>query len=82
MAYSAGYSDQFLSDVKKLDKHQRELVYKRVGKILANPQLGKPLHAPLHEYKSERLEKLRIIYKISGNTVEFAWLDHRGHVYD
>jgi mRNA-degrading endonuclease RelE of RelBE toxin-antitoxin system len=82
MPYSAGYSDRFLADVKKLDKHQRKLVYKRIEKILANPQLGKPLHAPLHDYLSERLEKFRIIYKIVGNTAEFAWLDHRGHVYD
>ena len=82
MPYSAGYSDRFLQDVKKLDKHQRELVFKRIQKILANPQLGKPLHAPLHDYKSERLEKYRIIYKVVGNTVEFAWLDHRSRVYD
>ncbi len=81
MAYSAGYSDRFLQDVKKLDKHQRKLVYKRIEKILSNPQLGKPLHAPLHAYKSERLEKSRIIYKILGNAVEFAWIDHRDRVY-
>jgi len=40
------------------------------------------LHAPLHDYKSERLEKLRIIYKVVGEKVESAWLDDRGHVYD
>ena len=81
MPYSAGYTDRFLKDVKKLDTHQRELVYKRIDKILLNPDLGKPLHAPLHDYKSERLEKVRIIYKIVGNTIEFAWLDNRSHVY-
>ncbi|MBI5177008.1 hypothetical protein HY995_02890 [Candidatus Micrarchaeota archaeon] len=70
-----------MEDVKNLDKHQRELVYKRIGKILEAPQLGKPLHSPLHDYQSERLEKLRIIYKIVGQTVEFAWLDDRGHVH-
>jgi len=82
MPFSAGYSDRFLQDVKKLDKHQRGLVYKRIEKVLENSQLGKPLHAPLHDYKSERLEKLRIIYKVVGEKVEFAWLDDRGHVYD
>ncbi len=82
MPYSAGYTDKLLRQIKKLDKHQRELIYKRIQKILENPQLGKPLHAPLHDYKSERLEKYRIIYKIVNNTIEFAWLEHRSHVYD
>ena len=80
--YSAGYSGKFLAQLKKLDRHQKELVFKRIEKVLQNPQLGKPLHAPLANYLSERLENYRIIYKIKGGTVEFTWLDPRDKVYD
>ncbi|OIO26165.1 hypothetical protein AUJ14_02580 [Candidatus Micrarchaeota archaeon CG1_02_55_22] len=81
MPLPAAYSDRLLQDVKKLDRRRRELVFKKIEKILLNPELGKPLHAPLHDYKSERLENLRIIYKISEESVVFAWLDARGRVY-
>lgn len=81
MPYSSSFSERFLEQVKKLDRHRKELVYKRIEKVLAHPELGKPLHAPLSDYKSERLEKYRIVYKVEGNAVVFAWLDHRKSVY-
>ena len=60
----------------------RKRIGKRIGKILEMPELGKPLHAPLNNYKSERMEKHRIVYKVVGSTVVFAWLEHRKHVYE
>lgn len=80
--FSSSFSERFIEQLKKLDRRQKELVFKRIGKILENPQLGKPLHAPLARFLSERLENYRIIYKISGSTVEFAWLDKRKRVYE
>ncbi|MDO8537947.1 MAG: type II toxin-antitoxin system RelE/ParE family toxin [archaeon] len=82
MAYSFYHSDCFKKEFKKLDKHQQELVKKKMEKIIAQPELGKPLHAPLQNFKSERIEKLRIIYTIEGTTIKFAWIDDRGHAYD
>ncbi len=78
---TATYSDRFISDLKKLDRRQKILVFNRIEKIQSNPELGKPLHAPLNGFRSERLECYRIIYKYSGSTVEFAWLQHRDEVY-
>ena len=80
--YKAAFTDRILEEMKKLDRRQRQLVYKRIGKILEMPELGKPLHAPLNNYKSERMEKHRIVYKVVGSTVVFAWLEHRKHVYE
>lgn len=82
MAYSFFYSERFKKEFKKLDKHQQTLVKKKIEKIVAQPELGKPLHAPLQNFKSERIEKLRIIYTIEGTTIKFAWIDDRGHAYD
>ncbi|MCR4335308.1 MAG: hypothetical protein NUV57_02105 [archaeon] len=81
MGYVYFRSDRFKKEYKKLDGHQQELVDKKLLKIIENPLLGKPLHAPLQNYKSERIEKLRIIYLIIGKTIKFAWIDDRGHVY-
>lgn len=81
-SYQSAFTTKFLAQLKKLDRHQKELVFKRIAKVLQNPQLGKPLHAPLANYLSERLENYRIVYKIKGDAVEFAWLDPRDRVYD
>ena len=80
-AFSSTFTDKFLEQLKKLERHKREMVFKKIQKILEHPELGKPLHAPLGGYRSERLEKYRIIYKISANTVEFAWFEHRQDAY-
>lgn len=79
--YSSQFSERFLDQAKKLDRHQRELIFYRIAKIQQQPELGKPLHAPLSGYRSERLEHWRIIYKITGNSVFFAWLEPRKHAY-
>lgn len=79
--YQAAFTDKILEELKKIDKHQRRIVYKKINKILEAPELGKPLHAPLNHYKSERMEKYRIVYKVVGSTVEFAWLEHRKMAY-
>ncbi|MBU1197026.1 type II toxin-antitoxin system RelE/ParE family toxin [Candidatus Micrarchaeota archaeon] len=80
--YFSAFSHRFLGQLKKLDRRQKELVFKRIEKILRNPEMGKPLHAPLANYLSERFESHRIIFKIRGSTVEFAWLDKRKRVYE
>lgn len=82
MAYTFIRTEKFKEQVGKLDGRMQELVLKKMDKILENPLLGKPLHSPLHTYRSERIEKYRIIYKINSEVIEFAWLDHRKHVYD
>ncbi len=69
-------------EYKKLDRRQQELVDKKILTIVEKPLLGKPLHAPLQNYKSERIEKHRIVYSLEGKTIKFAWMDARGHIYD
>lgn len=66
----------------KLDKHKKGILLKRIEKILENPQLGKPLHAPLQNYRSERIEHFRIVYTITRGTVLFVIFEHRKKAYD
>lgn len=82
MPYNFFRSDRFKKEYGKLDAWQQKLVAKKMAKIISQPELGKPLHAPLQNFWSERIEKLRIIYTIEGTTIKFAWIDNRGHVYE
>lgn len=82
MVYGYFRSERFKKEYKKLDRRQQELIDKKIQKIIELPELGKPLRAPLQNFKSERIEKLRIIYALEGKTIKFAWIDDRGHVYD
>lgn len=65
----------------KLDKRQQQIVLKKMHKIVNQPELGKPLHAPFQNRRSERVENLRIIYKHEQSHVTFLYFDDRGHVY-
>lgn len=76
------FSDRFKKQYKKLDHRQQEVVRKKIQKVAENPGLGKPLHAPLQNYSSERVENLRIIFAKRGDLIEFLWLDDRDHVYE
>ena len=82
MQYPYFRSERFKKEYKKLDPHQQILVKKKIDKIVENPEIGKPLRSPLQNFKSERVEKLRIIYVLEGKLIKFAWIDDRGHVYD
>ena len=74
-------SADFERALKKLDKRQKEIILKKMQKIIENPEFGKPLHKPMQNYKSERAEKLRIIYTMKGESVIFAFLEHRQKAY-
>lgn len=82
MPYSYSFSSEFKKAFRKLDDRTKSLVKKKIAKIAENPELGKPLHKPLQNFKSERVEKLRLVYSFDGKFIEFAMLDGRGHVYD
>lgn len=72
---------EFENSLKKLDKNQQRLILRRMDKILQMPELGKPLHAPMQNYRSERIEVFRIIYSQKGDTIYFAFLEHRKTAY-
>ncbi len=71
------FDDQF----KKLDQSIQKMILKRMQKIIEKPELGKPLHAPLNNHFSERIDKYRIIYFYDNENVTFMYLDHRDKVF-
>ncbi len=72
----------FDKQLKKLDSSAKSKIIKRMQKIIGNPELGKPLHAPLTNHFSERLEKYRLIYTFDSEQVTFVYLEHRKKAYE
>ncbi len=81
MAHEFFTTPQFEKQLNKYDKRLKRIVIKKMEKIIEKPLLGKPLHKPLQNYRSERVEKLRIIYTIKEGKVCFVYLQHRKKVY-
>lgn len=79
--YTKYFSKEFSEVYWKLDKQSKEKIDKAVEKIRHRPELGKPLHPPYAGYRSERIERWRLIYRLVGEVVVFARLDNRNHVY-
>ena len=80
MQFEPFYTDEFQSSAAKLDGSVREIVRKRINKILENPFLGKPLHGKLL-FHSERFLHYRIIYRVEESTVIFVRVGKRDEVY-
>jgi|GEM_PF-6726734 len=50
MAYSYFRSNRFKKEYQKSDGHMQKLAAKKMAKIISQPELGKPLRAPLAEF--------------------------------
>ena len=76
--YEPFFTDVFTEAAQKLDKTNKEIVQKRIKKILENPFLSKGIGA----FKfTEKFSGHRILYSVEGNTVYFLKLGKRDSVY-
>lgn len=78
--YEAAYAEEFTRELERLDNSDKAVIAKKIRKILAQPELGKPLHASEGQ-RSERIMHLRIIYRIEGRRVEFLRIGKRDKIY-
>jgi len=46
---------KFDKEFEKLDSFHQQLVLKKMQKVVEMPQLGKPLHRPMQNLRSERI---------------------------
>ncbi|MCL4557180.1 MAG: type II toxin-antitoxin system RelE/ParE family toxin [Deltaproteobacteria bacterium] len=70
-----------LKEIRKLDKKLRERFYKVVEKLVANPEVGKPLQYDFKGCRRVRMDPFRVIYKVKEDTIFIMAFDHRGTVY-
>ncbi len=79
--YIAVFPQEFLSDIKKLDKREKEEVLKQVDKIAQNPEHFKHLHGKGNCY-TVRAGNIRIVYSLEGDNILFLVAERRKDVYD
>lgn len=54
---------------------------KRIEKILAEPERGKPLRNVLRNYRRVHIDSFVLIYEISGQEVRLLDFDHHDRIY-
>ena len=75
-------SDKFKKQLKKIkEKTTVFRIKESIKQILRNPEIGKPLRYDLKGFRSLRIDKSRLIYVISGDTIIIMNLNHRKNVY-
>ena len=74
------YKDEFVKSIKNLDKTTKEIMHKRIQKIIENPHLGKPLTGMAGVF-CERFLHYRLIYAVEGKRIVFMRVGKRDSVY-
>jgi mRNA interferase RelE/StbE len=83
VAYRLLYLPRVRKDLRKLDPGLRSTVRKALEQIVADPDIGKPLHYSLKGYHSFRTSSYRIIYRIRRKEIQVlvVMIGHRREVY-
>lgn len=82
MRHEIRFREEALQQLESLDKPVREQVYRKIGHLKQNPQLGEPLSNQLKNKRRLHVGKYRVIYLIIGETVVIARVGHRKDVYE
>jgi mRNA interferase RelE/StbE len=84
MGYHILYSENSLTQIKKMHPQIKPAVKSSVEKLRENPFSGKFLEKELSGYLSIRMKRFRIIYKIDENEhkVEIHYVGHRKDIYE
>jgi mRNA-degrading endonuclease RelE of RelBE toxin-antitoxin system len=74
-------SPELLKEIKKLDKVFRERFHKGIERVVANPDVGKPLQYDFKGCRRIRIDPFRIVYKVKEEMIFILAFEHRGIVY-
>ena len=83
MTYTLEFDNRITSKLKKLEKHERALLFKIIAKIAEDPFRGKPLKYSLKGLRRVVFKQYRVLYKIIENekSVLIVEFEHRAKVY-
>ena len=83
MTYKIEFDSRVESKIKKLDKHERALLFKVMEKIAEDPLRGKPLRYSLKGLRRVVFKHYRVIYKIleEEQMVFIVEIAHRVGIY-
>jgi addiction module RelE/StbE family toxin len=74
-------SGEFVRDSKQLDNSIRVKLDKQIGKIMENPDCGKPLRYDMKGERTIYVKPYRLIYKVEGDVLFLLQFSHRKGVY-
>ncbi len=75
------FTRRALRDIRKLFPETRREIELTLDQLLEDPRSGDPLHREWKGYWKLRARDYRIIYRISGDTVEVQYVRHRREAY-
>jgi len=77
------YTNKFERDVKKIsDNAIKERLTKQIGKIVEDPESGKPLKYGLKGEWAIMIKPYRLIYAVQEERLILLRFEHRREVYD
>ena len=76
------YTEKFEREFRKADTSIKQQAVKQINKIIASPEIGKPLQYDLKGERTVYVKPYRIIYSFFNNTVYFLRFEHRKEVYE
>lgn len=74
-------ADSLRRELNKSEKKLLGMFEKQVKKIVADPEVGKPLRYGLRGERSVRVGKFRLVYAVKEDRVVLLRLMHRKEVY-
>lgn len=80
MAYTRHYHQEFVDDLKELPKDRREAIDKKIDRVMEMPEHFEYLHKAKRIQKA-RVGKYRILFRVSGDMIEFFRARKRDEVY-
>lgn len=84
MSWRVDYTQTAAKAIRKLDPGTRAQVRAAIGRLVENPNRGKPLQLTLKGLRSWRTSEWRIVYRASNARLEIliVAVGHRREIYD
>jgi mRNA-degrading endonuclease RelE of RelBE toxin-antitoxin system len=74
-------SEEALAAIASMHPEQRRKVREAIDRLRADPALGKELTGELDGWRSLRVARLRIVYRVAPRCIEIAALGPRATIY-
>jgi mRNA-degrading endonuclease RelE of RelBE toxin-antitoxin system len=84
MRYDYSRSPTFDKKFKKLTEKDQSLkrrFIQKIGQVLDNPEIGDFKRYDLKGIQGVHVNPFVILYRVSGNTIEFVNIDHHDKIY-
>jgi mRNA-degrading endonuclease RelE of RelBE toxin-antitoxin system len=76
------FSDDFLKEIKKMDKHEAKAIVEKLKEFVATgAPRPKPLHGSFRKLSRLRLGSKRVIIELKGNLCTVLGVENRDKVY-